>query len=73
MRGSIWRSPSAPRRLSGLGFIQHSSQRGALSLDPALKAIDDWGLGPDAVPRITTPLTCATDGRYKLMRLLGYL
>jgi len=32
------------------------------------EAIDAWGLGPEAVPRITTHLTCATDGRHKLMR-----
>jgi arylsulfatase A-like enzyme len=37
--------------------------------DPrVLKAVDDWGLGPEAVSRMTTPMSCATDGRYKLMR-----
>jgi arylsulfatase A-like enzyme len=37
--------------------------------DPrVLKLVDRWGLGPEAVSRMTTPLNCATDGRYKLMR-----
>ena len=37
--------------------------------DPrVLDAVARWGLGADAVARITTALTCATDGRHKLLR-----
>jgi len=32
------------------------------------KALQDWGLGEDALPRITTDFACATDGRFKLVR-----
>jgi arylsulfatase A-like enzyme len=36
--------------------------------DPRIdQAITEWGLGPDAIPPITTELSCATDGRYKLL------
>lgn len=31
-------------------------------------AVDEWGLGEEAVARIGTSLTCATDGRFKLQR-----
>ena len=33
----------------------------------ATKAVAKWGLGEDALARITTPLTAATDGRLKLL------
>lgn len=37
--------------------------------DPRVhEAVKRWGLGPEAIARITTELTCATDGRWKLMR-----
>jgi arylsulfatase A-like enzyme len=36
--------------------------------DPRVaEALEHWGLGPEAAARITTPFTCATDGRHKLM------
>jgi arylsulfatase A-like enzyme len=36
--------------------------------DPRVEqALGEWGLGPEAAPRITTELTTATDGRYKLL------
>jgi arylsulfatase A-like enzyme len=38
--------------------------------DPrARAAVERWGLGEDALARITSPITCATDGRRKLVRL----
>jgi arylsulfatase A-like enzyme len=37
--------------------------------DPRAKqAVDHWGLGEEAILRITSPITCATDGRHKLVR-----
>lgn len=37
--------------------------------DPrARAAADEWGLGDEAVARLTTSLTSATDGRFKLLR-----
>jgi hypothetical protein len=37
--------------------------------DPrAHRALEAWGLGEEALPRITTDFACATDGRYKLIR-----
>jgi len=37
--------------------------------DPrARRAVEEWGLGEDAVRRVTTSLTCVTDGRLKLPR-----
>ncbi len=37
--------------------------------DPRARiALDEWGLGDEALPRITTDFACATDGRYKLVR-----
>ncbi len=37
--------------------------------DPRVEqALAEWGLGPEAAPRITTELTTATDGRLKLLR-----
>jgi arylsulfatase A-like enzyme len=36
--------------------------------DPRVeKALERWGLGSEAAERITTPLTAATDGRWKLL------
>jgi sulfatase-like protein len=36
--------------------------------DPRVdQALAEWGLGPEAIPRITTELNSATDGRYKLL------
>jgi arylsulfatase A-like enzyme len=40
--------------------------------DPRIaQALETWGLGPEAEPRITTELTAATDGRLKLLRRGG--
>ena len=37
--------------------------------DPRVgEAVTRWGLGEEAIPRITTPLTAVTDGRRKLLR-----
>ncbi len=37
--------------------------------DPRVhEAVASWGLGEEAVARITTPYTAATDGRWKLLR-----
>lgn len=37
--------------------------------DPrAREAVERWGLGDEALARLTTPLTCATDGKLKLLR-----
>jgi arylsulfatase A-like enzyme len=37
--------------------------------DPRAKdVVERWGLGEDALERITSPITCATDGRRKLVR-----
>ena len=37
--------------------------------DPRVReAVTRWGLGEEAIPRITTPLTAVTDGRHKLLR-----
>jgi arylsulfatase A-like enzyme len=32
-------------------------------------AVERWGLGEEAIARITSPITCATDGRTKLVRV----
>lgn len=29
--------------------------------------LSEWGLNPEAAPQITTPLTCATNGHFKLL------
>ena len=40
--------------------------------DPRVsRALETWGLGPEAATRITTPMTCAMDGRLKLLRRNG--
>jgi membrane-anchored protein YejM (alkaline phosphatase superfamily) len=37
--------------------------------DPrAHRVVAKWGLGPEALERLTTPMICATDGRFKLAR-----
>jgi arylsulfatase A-like enzyme len=51
----------------GIGVAQFNAPAGPE--DPRMrKALQDWGLGDEALPRITTDFACATDGRFKLVR-----
>ena len=58
-----WSEDSA----DGIGVAQFDAPTGPD--DPrARTALEEWGLGDEALPRITTDFACATDGRYKLIR-----
>lgn len=59
-----WREAAAPR---GVALAQLDAL--APPTDPRVSSfIADWGLGDEAFRRLTTPMTCATDGRLKLLR-----
>lgn len=77
-----------PRRLCDAVGIEHPWSRDNLpegvavaQFDPpisspedprAIEIVEGWGLGEDALTRFVTPLTCATDGRLKLLRRGGH-
>lgn len=59
-----WQLPACP------DGILLSEVDGLATVDPnmAQKVVDEWHLPDRAVHRLTEPLTCAVDGRFKLVR-----
>ena len=64
LSGHPWSAEETPR---GVAVAQLDPPTGPE--DPRVaEAVARWGLGPDAAARFTAKLTCATDGRHKLLR-----
>jgi arylsulfatase A-like enzyme len=52
----------------GVAVAQFDPPIGSREDPRAVEIVKGWGLGDDALTRFVTPLTCATDGRLKLLR-----
>lgn len=64
LQESPWRTGDLPAGAALAQFDPPTSRD-----DPrAQQAVAEWGLGEEALGRLTTPLACATDGRLKLLR-----